>query len=139
MSSPIQADPKMRAVLSSRAAHRWDAKKRRRHNGRKRSKTTGRKFPSVSALSASAQRVRQPFRVDARPLDNFIFAPIVSSRTCGVPLPRLGSPWNISRDSSTMGTHFTLLSSKGTRSKFIARVGLRPLATSRNIASSLPP
>jgi hypothetical protein len=57
---------------ASRAYHRREAKNRRRHDGRKRSRTTRRKFTSVSVLSVSAQRACQPFRADARPLDNTI-------------------------------------------------------------------
>jgi len=51
-SSPIRANPRTRAVLSSRAPHRQEAKKLRRLDGRKRSRTTRRKFISVSVLLA---------------------------------------------------------------------------------------
>jgi len=44
-SSPIRANPKMRTVSSSRAAHRQERKMRRRPDGRKRSRTTS-AFPS---------------------------------------------------------------------------------------------
>jgi len=52
-SSPIW----MRAVSLSRAAHQHEVKKQRRHNGRKRLRTTRRKFPSAPVLLVPAQRV----------------------------------------------------------------------------------
>ena len=72
--SQIRANPKMRAVSSSRAAHRREANKWRRHDGRSPPirRATRRKFPCVSVLWVAAQRVRQRFRAEARPFDNTI-------------------------------------------------------------------
>jgi len=60
----------MRAILSSRAAHRWEVEKRRWHNGRKQLRTTRCKLTSVSILLVSTQHVCQPFRANAQPFLN---------------------------------------------------------------------